>query len=101
MLPGQEAVITNKQIEINEIDIGNSISWHEGKLYFNGGNLHEIMQQISRWYNVEFEIENETPIASSFKGTIDRNSKLASTLKILEIATGKTFELQNRNIIIK
>lgn len=101
LLPGQEAVITNKQIEINEIDIGNSISWHEGKLYFNGGNLHEIMQQISRWYNVEFEIENETPIASSFKGTIDRNSKLASTLKILEIATGKTFELQNRNIIIK
>lgn len=101
LLPGQEAVITNKQIEINEIDIENAIGWHEGILYFNGGNLHELMQQISRWYNVEFEIENETPTASSFKGTIDRNNKLASTLKILEIATGKTFELQNRNIIIK
>lgn len=100
LTPGQEALVSEHEITINEIDTESVTAWQRGEFYFDGQNLGEVLDQIARWYNVEYNIENIKDMKTAFKGSISRNKNLSSILEILTMATGKTFRLKGREIII-
>lgn len=100
LMPGQEALVSGFEIKVNEIDVTSVTAWQRGEFYFDGHNLMEVMDQIARWYNVEYEIETIKDMKTAFKGSIARDKNLSSVLEILRTATGKTFRLEGRKIII-
>ncbi|SMG21056.1 FecR family protein [Sphingobacterium psychroaquaticum] len=100
LIPGQQAEVNGEEILITEIDVAKSTAWQRGEFYFDGTNFDEIIQQVGRWYDVEFENNTSLQTASSFKGTINRKAPLSSVLDILKIATGKSFTIHGRKVRI-
>ncbi|MBX2921651.1 MAG: FecR domain-containing protein [Chitinophagaceae bacterium] len=83
--PGQQAVITRGEEKIDvsdDIDAGDAIAWLNGQFVLDGTRLTSLMNQISRWYNVE--VVYKTNIANkAFGGSIDRNVPLSRMLEAL------------------
>lgn len=100
LVPGQQAIIgTTEQIAINNnIDPDQVMSWINGVFIFNHEDIRMIMQQISRWYDVEV-VYNNTHAGETFSGVVSRNSDVTQVLKIME-ANGLKFKIENKTIII-
>jgi ferric-dicitrate binding protein FerR (iron transport regulator) len=100
LVPGQQAIMGNtEQIDINNnVDPDQVMSWINGVFIFNHEDIRVIMQQISRWYDVEV-VYNNTHAGETFSGVVSRDSDVTQVLKIME-ANGLKFKIENKTIII-
>ena len=63
-----------KALEESKGDIEKYIAWKDGKLIFKRDNLVQIAQRLSRWYNVDIEIEGNNFTDVRLRATfIDEN----------------------------
>jgi hypothetical protein len=100
LMPGEQAITNEKGIQVvRDADQEEAIAWKDGYFKFNG-NLEDIMNRISRWYDVEIIYENKPSATESFEGEISRSRGLEEVLRIIEY-TGKVhFTTQGRTIIV-
>ncbi|MFA5816443.1 MAG: FecR domain-containing protein [Bacteroidales bacterium] len=92
--PGQQASLdsTGQISVVNNVDINQVLAWKNGLFLFNSADIVTIMNQISRWYNVDIDYEGDLP-NELFSGIVSRNSNISKVLIILEQAGIKfTFE---------
>ena len=94
-----------------DVNVNKYISWTEGKLMFRNDKLHVVIARLSRWYNVDFELEDERLLNYSFRATFV-DEPIEEVFKLLSISAPLTFEekeressrndeYQKRKIIIK
>jgi len=82
--PGEEAVLNAaNDLRINTVDVSNSIAWKNGLFRFENTNIKEVMEEFSRWYNVEVEFEGAVPDIKLW-GRVYRNVSATEALGILE-----------------
>ncbi|MBD1429475.1 FecR family protein [Sphingobacterium litopenaei] len=81
--PGQQSVITTNKVFLQEIDSKSEIAWINGKFNFDGKKLKEVMQELSRWYDIDVIIDHDVPNIEFFGGTF-RNNNLSTILTLLE-----------------
>lgn len=81
--PGQQSVVSGRQISVAEVDVAVYTGWKEGYFTFNGTELREAMRQLSRWYDVDVIYEGNIP-PTPFYGKISRSNSLAGVLDILK-----------------
>lgn len=98
--PGQQAIVASDQdVDINRhANVEDAVAWHEGMFSFNSLSIEEILQQVSRWYDVEIVYEGQKP-DGSYSGKISRNTNLSEVLKILAF-NGIRHRLDGRRLII-
>jgi transmembrane sensor len=98
--PGEQAELTNqKQLTVNKkADVLEAIAWKKGVFVFSNADLHSILRQVSRWYNVEIVYKAEVP-AGSFGGTLSRLSPLSDLVGILE-SNGVNCLIEGNKLII-
>jgi ferric-dicitrate binding protein FerR (iron transport regulator) len=101
IIPGQMASADGAgQISVeNDVDIDEIIGWKEGLFIFNSETIEQIMNQISRWYDVKIEYEGEIP-EKTFSGIVSRYSNVSQLLKIMEQA-GFEFSLTEEVITVE
>lgn len=83
LAPGQQAQVSNGPAPIRLIrdaDINGAIAWKDGSFAFTNADLHTVMRQLARWYNVEVRYEGNVPDAK-FTGEIERELSLSQVLK--------------------
>jgi hypothetical protein len=86
--PGQEGRFDNNGgISITTVDVTAAIAWKNGTFDFRNQDITEVMNQISRWYNVEIVYENGKP-EGTILGMISRSTDLITVLKSLELTSG-------------
>lgn len=100
--PDQQAGVVREQqnIQITSVDAENVISWVNGSFYFNDATLKDVMQQISRWYDVSFVISEDFSTQRTFKGSIERNIPLSQVLAELSKMGNFSYQVQESNVII-
>jgi ferric-dicitrate binding protein FerR (iron transport regulator) len=99
--PGTQAVLKEgENIKIiSDIDMDEVVAWKNGYFLFNSADLATIMRQASRWYNVTITYRGN--VTETFSGNLTRYENISKLLKILE-ATGKvSFEINDKEIIVK
>lgn len=100
--PGQQAHATAAQpfVQVLEhADISKAIAWKNGLFNFQDVDLKEVMQQLSRWYDIEVVYEQGIPDLQ-FIGEIDRSMPLSEVLKGLQMS-GVNFRLeQGRRLLV-
>lgn len=96
--PGQQAVV-NDQIKIlDDVDLDEVMGWKNGYFEFNNSSLQNVLNQVSRWYNVDILYEgNNQP--RQFMGEMQRDLNLSEILKILEKNRVK-FQIEGKKIIV-
>ncbi|MGJ8734688.1 MAG: FecR family protein [Cellulophaga sp.] len=105
MLPGQQAVIANgisEKVEVYNVNVENEIAWRKGNFNFKNKSLKEIMKVLSRWYDVDFVIENKELENINFKGVLGKNQDIETILQIIKNTSNiNAYEIENRIVYIK
>ncbi len=100
--PGQQAVISPSGeggSVRSGIDLEQVMAWKNGKFEFGEStDLKDIMRQISRWYDVEIEYENN--INQQFGGSISRQVSIAKVLEKFELTGKVKFRIEGKKVIV-
>ncbi|MFD1629779.1 FecR family protein [Pseudopedobacter beijingensis] len=95
--PGQQSqVAAAGNISLTEVDVEEVTAWKNGMFYFNNTDLKTIMKQLSRWYDIEADIENMPQ--KRFNGILSRNVKLSQVLTMMEKTSGLKFKVEERRV---
>lgn len=82
---------------VKNADIQGVIAWKNGLFKFDNADVKTIMQQISRWYNIEVVYEGQIS-KDRFSGEIDRSLTLTQLLKGL--GSSLNYRIENNKLII-
>jgi len=81
--PREQASLGNShKFEIAKNNIESAVAWKNGFYRFQGAKIDQVMRELSRWYNVEIEVENKSK-ELEFWREIYRNSSITDALEIL------------------
>ena len=75
--------------------------WKDGKYIFENTTLEEIMEVLSRWYNIEVFYTNEAAKGLHFTGDLERYNTINDFLEFIEIGGNVRFSVKGRTIIIE
>jgi len=98
--PGEQARMDKKgKINIiNDADVEEAVAWKEGKFQFDRADIHDVMRQLARWYNVEVEYKGS--VSSHFGGTISRDANLSQVLNMLHLTGEVKFQVQDKKVVV-
>lgn len=99
--PGQQTVLTGGQIRVQKADIDQVMAWKNNMFYFENETLENILEEISRWYDVDIVFKHNTSLLTRrYFIMINRDANLSEVLKSLQINELK-FEIHGRRLIIQ
>jgi len=104
--PNQQSIINNKNpnsIKVLEIDATQEIAWVKGIFSFDEESLGEMMQVLSRWYNVDVVFETAERKNYVFTGILERTKSIENILELIEATSVEDikFEISKKTIIVK
>lgn len=97
LAPGEQAQVpyveTKKEgIKVIRTDTEQVMAWKNGLFNFNEKKLNEVMNQLSRWYDIDVIYEAETPNIE-FWGEMSRSLNLSQVLHLLK-KSGVNFKIE-------
>ena len=99
--PGQQSIVTaNKEIQVAEVNVEEAAAWKNGYFSFTDDKIQDIMQTISRWYDIEVSYDGNIT-KDGFNGKISRNKNISQVLKMLEDTKLVHFKVEGRRVIVR
>ena len=83
-----------------EVDASGYTSWVKGKLEFHQESLEQVMKRLSRWYDFEYQFENEAARDLNFSARLDRSARISDILDMLAMTTEVRFEYKGKKILV-
>lgn len=99
--PGQQALLdeTGKLNLKPHADVAQVVAWKNGYFQFDNDDIHTIMKQLARWYNIKVNYSRCFP-SHRFGAIISRNNKISEILNMLQ-ATGEVrFKIEDQKITV-
>ena len=84
-----------------QVDVEMYVGWKDGKYIFDDATLEEIMQVLSRWYDVTVFYKSEKSKDLHFTGDLERYENINDFLHFMELGGKVTFNIQGKTIIIE
>jgi ferric-dicitrate binding protein FerR (iron transport regulator) len=99
--PGQQSqLLSNGNLQVvKNVNTDEIVAWKDGYFHFENADLHSILRQFSRWYDIEVVYEGELK-NRKFLAIVSRNSSLASVLKMLN-ANNVQFRIEGKKLIVQ
>ncbi|QEH39542.1 FecR family protein [Chitinophaga sp. XS-30] len=99
--PGEQAqVLPSGEIGVvADINLDATVAWKNELFNFRDADIHTVMRQLERWYDVEVEFAAGIP-ERRFQGEIQRNLPLSDVLEGLK-NTGIRFSIEGRKIVVR
>lgn len=102
--PNQQLTLNklNKKRTVSEVDVYSETAWKKGLFAFKSKNLKEIMQVLSRWYDVDVEFEDKSLENIEFKGVLNKKQNIEEILTLIKKTKFiNAYEIKKDRIIIK
>ncbi|KJF45256.1 FecR family protein [Draconibacterium sediminis] len=102
ILPGTRIVYNNntERFEESQVDVKNYLSWRDGYLILEKEPLETILKKISRYYNVDIELQNATIGKETFSGNLNLRNTAEEVLNIIAETTQIKLNRENNKLII-
>lgn len=102
LAPNEQAtyVRSSDELILTEVNASNFISWMDGKMEFHNEDLEVVMKRLARWYDFEYEFENDVAREFHFSARLDREESLSTILEMLEMTTDVKFEYRKKTIVV-
>lgn len=100
--PGKQAVFDKEtsSARVRKVDIKRVTGWRHGRFVFEEQSLRQIMTDLSRWYDFEFEFADAEAAETIFMGSIPRYSNFKTAIAILEKSGGLVFSVKDNKVVI-
>ncbi|MDY0779975.1 FecR family protein [Tenacibaculum sp. IB213877] len=101
--PGFQSVVDSEtsSIEVKKVDVTNEAAWKKGLFIFERKPLKEMMDELSRWYDVKIVFVNKEKEKFIFSGSLNREGNIKDLLENLEKTKEVEFDIKDKNIYIK
>lgn len=96
--PGEQSQVRNGVVTVRRADVAKVIAWQQGEFYFKSDDITEVMNQLSRWYDLQVTYRGEALRATSYTGHISRNVNLTEVLEMLGYLSKAEFEVDGRRV---
>lgn len=102
LTPGHQAVFrtSDSEVKVREVNTDVVTSWRKGRFVFEHQTLLRIMQDLSRWYNFDYEFTDDSLKEEEFMGSIPRYSDFTTAIAILEKCGGIRFNVNDGKVIV-
>jgi ferric-dicitrate binding protein FerR (iron transport regulator) len=91
-----------QRISIQKIDKPfDVIAWKEGYFSFKQKSMKEIMETLSRWYDMDYLFKNPEKEKKRFSGVLDRESNMGKILKYIEMTNEIKFTIYENTVTIE
>ncbi|HUP11246.1 MAG TPA: FecR family protein [Niastella sp.] len=97
--PGKKLIAADTAFTIEDADIKQETGWKNGEFVFHNTSLKMVMNELARWYDMDVRYAPGVP-ALHFSGEVQRESKIAKVLEMLEYTGGVSFTIANRIITV-
>lgn len=92
--------ITGEQRIVDRVDTDKYISWTRGYLRYDDDHLERMMEDLSRWYGVDFEFNTEDIRNMRVTASINKDLPLEHVLTMIQTTIKVTFIKQERGYLI-
>lgn len=102
LTPGHQAVfnLADSKVTVQEVNTEVVTSWKNGRFVFENQSLLRIMQDLSRWYDFDYEFADASLEKEVFMGSIPRYSDFNTAISILEKCGGIRFSVDDGKVRI-
>lgn len=83
------------------VDVEMYTGWKDGKYIFEDTTLEEIMQVLSRWYDIEVFYKRDQIKNLHFTGDLERYHTINDFLEFLEIGGNIHFTVKGKTVIVE
>jgi len=100
LLPGQQSAVKGAVMQVNEINVAESVAWKNGEFMFNKESLGSVMLKLSRWYDIEVEMTDGVKDLRVW-GSVSRYDTFDEILQVIKaIDDSIHFEIDGRRVKI-
>ncbi len=100
LTPSMQVRVEGDDVFVEEVDVREFTAWKDGVFIFKKQKLREVMDVLSRWYDVDVFYQNSELQNLHFTGTIQRHSEISGVLKFLEKTDMVKFTLNGKTLIV-
>ncbi|MEN7550309.1 FecR domain-containing protein [Rapidithrix thailandica] len=84
----------------SSFDLEMITGWKDGIIQFREATFYEVVEQLERWYGVEFVIYRKAPIKKGFNGRF-KNQSLEVVLEGIGFASDFSYQIKGNKVIIR
>lgn len=100
LVPGQQSILKDKdRIAVRAVNLNKAIAWKNGKFVFDNESIEDIMQELSRWYDVEIKYQGDVS-NRIFTGSMNRKMGLAAILTKISYTEAVHFKIEGRRVTV-
>lgn len=102
LFPREQSIINQNEnkIEKRTVDVSPYVAWKDSRFVFRDQMLEEIMNTLSKWYDVQVQFTNEKDKKLRFTGNLERYAEFDDILKKIERTNEVKFVIENNKITI-
>jgi ferric-dicitrate binding protein FerR (iron transport regulator) len=94
--PGQSALTIDQSPDVEQI-----MAWKNGVFHFENADIKTVMRQVARWYDVEVIYKRSLDSNDHLFFEVTRNTNLSDVLRVLNLAGGARYSIQDKKIIVQ
>jgi ferric-dicitrate binding protein FerR (iron transport regulator) len=97
LLPDNQLIFSIEKLTVTKktVEASQYTSWKEGKLVFKNENMQQVVNRLSRWYNVDVVMNDSVLDKYTYHATFIDES-LDEVLKLISITTPISFTAEKR-----
>lgn len=99
--PGKKASLQGHQLKEQTCDTEKELAWVDGLFVFRHDRLEDVVQKLSRWYDIDFAFEQEALKDYVFTGQVSRDLGIDQILGLIERMNVIKFEKKDGYVSIK
>lgn len=92
--------VEGEKVSVDRVDVKEFTAWKDGCSCLKNARLQEVMDILSRWYDVDVFYQNVDLQDLHFTGTIQRHSEIVDVLTFLEKTDMVKFNLEGKTLIV-
>ncbi|MDR1719535.1 MAG: DUF4974 domain-containing protein [Dysgonamonadaceae bacterium] len=102
LMPGQLAEWNTEshRLEVKNVDVEAYVAWNDGRFHFDNKSLKEIMDVLSRWYNIDIEFIADDVQSLHFTGSFDRYDTIEPIIQAICHSSNMKAEIKNHKLYI-
>ncbi|MDR2413442.1 MAG: FecR family protein [Odoribacteraceae bacterium] len=100
MRPGEQVALSGDRWDKREVIPSFYTSWREGWLSFSSARLEEMLDAVSRWYNVEIIFVREQSKEILYTGQVRKYEDFREVLNIISLTRSVRFSVDKRTIYV-
>ncbi|MDR2284525.1 MAG: FecR domain-containing protein, partial [Sphingobacterium sp.] len=99
--PAQQATLRpgSEDFAVMSVDPSYAVAWKSGLFAYENASIHQVMTDISRWYDIDIQFENIRN-DSRFSGRLSRFENIDKLLNTISLTGSVNFKREGRRVFV-